>query len=270
MTHDPAALFAELARELCGLLLAGADLSLEERVFSVYRGLGLVTATAGSLPVLPGRSPAPGRPTLEDWPGFGSFEDYWKDTPDGPLPMRLSQTLDVIHAQLRSGLDAWEEGDTERAVGCWSHGFETVWGPASHEVLAQLQPAVAGYRRDRLAAVRPKRRGGASLVMVGGASERPAPAEDDRATLGLRLEAVPGGLLVLAVHPRGPAAGQLVPGDALLSVDEASLDGLSTERAGPTLAGSVGSDRRLEVFRDGQTLTVVLRSVPLSALEAPR
>lgn len=266
MTHDATSLFAELVRDLCEVLLVGQELSLEERVFAVYRGLGLVVASAGSLPVLAGPVPPLGPPRLLDWPGLGSFEDYWRESDDGPLPMKVSQTLEVVFQQLHAGLEAWEEGRAERAVGLWGAGFDGVWGPAALEVLTRLQPAVAGYRRDRLRAEQKACRGPASLVMVAGGRSRSPVSDDDRATLGLRVQAVPGGLIVLAVHPRGPAAGRLQPGDALLAVEGHALDGLTEEEAGPALAGPLGSERRLEVYRDGATATVVVRSVALRSL----
>lgn len=257
------ALFADLTRDFCGGLLDGMDAPLEDRVGRVVQTLGPVVATGAALPIVPGTLPAFRSSMLEGWPGLGTYEDYWRESPEGPVPMRLSETLKVVHQQLWAGLEQWESGELERAVGTWSLGYEQTWGPAGLEVLGQLHPAFVGYRQDRRQRARRPTRPGASLVMV---ANREPPASTGRPTLGLRLSPVPGGVEVLAVHPRGPAAGRLQTGDIVLTVEGASLDGLPEEAAGPALTGPIGTVRRYEVWRDGATLFVELRSIGIEEL----
>jgi hypothetical protein len=259
---QPIDLFAHLVRELAATLLDGHTLSLEDRVGAVSKGLGVVLATAPALPCVPGETPPFGSSPLTEWPGFGSFEDYWRETDEGPVPMRLTDTLTFVFQQLWTGLEHYEAGETERAAGTWGAGYASTWGPASLELITQLHPRVVGYRSDRMAVRRGPRRA-APLVMVAHRKETSPP---DRPTLGLRISPVPGGVAIVAVHPRGPAAGVLEVDDIVLAVEGHPLDGLSEADAGAALTGPVGTTRRYEVYRDGETLLLPLTSVGVQTL----
>lgn len=260
---QPIDLFAHLVRDFCASLLDATDSSLEDRVVAVWRGLGVILATAPALPVVPGELPRFSSSPLTDWPGLGSFEDYWRETPDGPVPMRLSDTLHVVVQQLWAGLETFESGEPELAAGRWGAGFATTWGPASLEVLGVLHEPVLAYRADRLASQRPAKRSASPLVMV---AHRSPPPKNDRPTLGLRIQPVAGGVQIVAVHPTGPAAGVLLAGDIVIAVEGHSLDGLSEDDAGSALAGPIGTARRYEVYRDGETLLLPIASVGASTL----
>ncbi len=287
---DATALFAELTRDFCGLVLdlCEQDVQLRDRVIAVDAGLARVVASGFALPVEPGQPPIdPGHPfDLAVWPGFGSFESYWTvgelAEPASPIPCRLSETLHFVFGQLWAGLEAFESGDAERAVGIWGAGFETTWGPASVELLHALHPVVAAYRGDVRREVRRRRspRGPRMGVLPtrqdrSPSPEPPATTEPDVADpndpaagpppgtpmLGVRFEPCPGGVAVLAVHPEGPAADQLMRGDIVLAVDGVSLADLPPDAAGLQLVGPVGVWRRYEVFRGGSTEMVEIATV---------
>ncbi len=246
-------------------MFQAGEQSLEERVFGLHRALGSLLAHAGTLPLIQGEAPPVGRSPLSDWPGMGSFERYWRETAEGPIPMELSATLDAIFQQLWAGLERYEAGDVAGAAAVWGAGFETLWGAAALEALGVLQRALIGYRAEH----RPRRRSSrrAPLVMLHDRSAPPRREEPvERATLGLRIRPVSDGVEIIAVHPRGPAAGQFRPGDRIIAVDATSLEGMDEESAGRALTGVPGSSRTYTFRRDGTLLTVTLRAVPLSAL----
>jgi hypothetical protein len=261
---QPLDLFAHLVRDLCSTMLEAEERSLEDRVTSVWRALGAVVATGAALPVVAGTAPPFGSSPLTNWPGLGSFEAYWRETEEGPLPMRASDTLVFVFQQLWCGLEAFESGEEERAAGIWGAGFETSWGPAAMEVLGVLHTAVVGYRTDRRRAVRTQR-SASPLVMVAHRT-RDESVATGRPTLGLRIQPVGGGVEVLAVHPAGPAARHLQVGDVVLAVDGRSLDGLDETDAGPALTGPIGTDRVYEVYRDGETVMVRMASASAASL----
>ena len=103
--HRVPALFAQLVRDLCSTMLDASQLPLEQRLVATWHGLGVVVATGAALPVVPGRPPRPGSSPLTDWPGLGSFEAYWRETEEGPIPMRASETLQFVFQQLWAGLE---------------------------------------------------------------------------------------------------------------------------------------------------------------------
>ncbi|MEZ4318495.1 MAG: DUF5063 domain-containing protein [Myxococcota bacterium] len=264
---DPLELFAELTRDFCSIVLQGHGFTLEDRVVSVDAGLARVLAAGVTLPIVPGTVPAdPSSPFDEAaWPGFGSYERYWTvgelAQPGEPIPCQMSQTLRFVFGQLWVGLEQYEERDTERAAGTWGRGYEDSWGPAATELLHALHPAVRGYREDARRRVQQRRRGSQVLEMVAPRPVEPAPEPRDRPMLGVRFEACDGGVAVVAVHPQGPAAGALIAGDIVLSVDGRSLADLSGEAAGAEMVGPIGESRRYEVWRDGATVVVDLASI---------
>lgn len=73
-----------------------------------------------------------------------------------------------------------------------------------------------------------------------------------RPVTGLRFQIADAGAEVIWIHHDGPAAGRLLVGDIITSVNEAPLAGLKASQAGPLLAGdTVGTVRRFVFLRDG-------------------
>jgi hypothetical protein len=275
---DAREVFAELCRDFCATVLDLAEqaIPLQDRVITVDASLAQVVAAGFALPVEAGTPPIdPAHPLdLDAWPGFGSFEAYWTvgelAEPANPIPCRLSETLYFVFGQLWAGLEAWEAGDAERAVGVWGAGFETTWGPAAVELLHALHPVVAGYRGDARRSMGARTRRAApraAILPTRQDREEPRPTEPAAGPppgtpmLGVRFEPCPGGVAVLAVHPEGPAADRLLRGDIVLSVDGVSLADLPPDAAGLHLVGPVGVWRRYEVFRGGSTAMVEIATV---------
>jgi hypothetical protein len=90
----------------------------------------------------------------------------------------------------------------------------------------------------------------------------------EQGVLGVRCEPERDGLRVQAVHPAGPAAGQLAPGDLLMQVDGVSLAGLDHATAPAALAGSIGVARRVRARRGDDDLHLALTPVAPGALSA--
>ncbi len=254
---DALEIFSQLTRTFAQVVMQGSDLDLQGRVLTVHASLSSVLAGAPRLPVAPGETRETLGPFPTDWPGFGSFERYWSvgplAAPSDPRPASASQSLAFVFGQLWDGLEAHDNGDAARAAGVWSRGFEDTWGPVATELVHHLHPAVVGYRRDGRRPARRKRDVAEALVMV-----RPETQEDESVGMGVQFERVAGGLLVLSVHERGTASRILESGDLLLAVDGEPLD-VPDEALGALLRGSTGEQKRFEVFRNGETLTV---SVP--------
>ena len=95
-----------------------------------------------------------------------------------------------------------------------------------------------------------------------------ARAGDARGVLGLRFEPVSHGLHVTAVHPSGPAAGQLEPGDVLAAVDGLPLAGRTLDEATAALAGPPGQTRSFQVARGVGLEQVDVTAVAPEALAA--
>ncbi|MCY2965089.1 MAG: S41 family peptidase [Planctomycetota bacterium] len=95
--------------------------------------------------------------------------------------------------------------------------------------------------------------------------------------LGVEINAEPGtGLLLVNVIPGSPAAaGGLLPGEHIVSIDGRDVRNLTTEEAATLLQGEKGSRVRLEVVRGAEnevrslTLTrrqVVIQSIPVARM----
>jgi hypothetical protein len=270
--------FAALAADLCAVLLDGARYGLEERVLAVNAALAGVLAAGAGLPVAPGKVGGDAGPFADaDWPGLGSYERYWSvgglDEPGPPVPVVMSDTLAFVFAELWRGLEHWQAGDAERAVGCWGLGYETTWGPAAAELSLALHPRVAAYRQDARSRTRPRARSARAPELahvatreepVVGVTRRDRPPEGAgglRPLLGVRFEPSPAGVRVLDVHPAGPASGRLKPGDLVLAVDGVELTALEPDAARQRLVGPVGEVRRYEVLRGDERCQLEFASV---------
>ncbi len=84
---------------------------------------------------------------------------------------------------------------------------------------------------------------------------------DEPGTLGLQLEAVPEGMKVTALHPKGPAAALLSVGEIIVSADDTSLVGLTLNSAAVHLGGAPESNVTLTNSQgEEKTLTRARRS----------
>ena len=242
MRRDELDDFADVARELCAFLMQAGEIPLEQRVYAVYRGLSQLLAFGAVLPVHPGELPR--SPPPFDFPGFGSYEAYWTvgplSEPGQPVPLRMSETLHFVFAGLWAGLEAYEGGDRDAAAGTWGRGFEEAWGIAASELVHALHPVVAAYRNDLRRETRGRRP--VTPVLVQQERKREPPSG-----LGVEMQPVPGGLEVLDVHPDGISAGQLQPGDLILSIDGTPVDALDP-------ATLTKLPLKFEVYRDGETV----------------
>jgi carboxyl-terminal processing protease len=93
--------------------------------------------------------------------------------------------------------------------------------------------------------------------------------------IGVQIESVPEGILVVNVLPNSPAeAANIRAGDIILSVDGKSLQGLTTEQAVPIMRGPEGSQIKVTIKR-GKSIfslpilrqTVVIPSVRAELLD---
>lgn len=93
--------------------------------------------------------------------------------------------------------------------------------------------------------------------------------------IGVQIESVPEGILVVNVLPNSPAeAANIRAGDIILSVDGKSLQGLTTEQAVPIMRGPEGSQIKVTIKR-GKSIfslpilrqTVVIPSVKAELLD---
>jgi hypothetical protein len=255
-------LFADLVRAVVDILEQGDELPLEQRVRALATLLPQLYAAGATFAVasVPVERPPP-RPAAS----FGRLDAFERDGQQ----LSMSAELGQIHAWLAEGLvrlHASRRDADQAALDWWSGGFDHEWGARLVLVLPAVHRALSVFRADALERARPRR----GLVMpdttllAGEVTARP------RAVLGIRFEPGVGGAEVVAIHPRGPAGGVLLPGDLLLSVDHHSLDGLTSEAVGALLQGAVGRQKRFEVYRDGETLIADLAPIPPEALEPPR
>ncbi|MFT7521924.1 MAG: hypothetical protein ACI9MC_004076 [Kiritimatiellia bacterium] len=90
----------------------------------------------------------------------------------------------------------------------------------------------------------------------------------ERGVLGIRFEVVTDGAVVRAVHPAGPATGELQAGDLLRSVAGVSLQGRSQAEVGVLISGAIGEVQRFDVERDGERFAVRLAAVSADELVA--
>ena len=253
-----AQLLADSARGFCDLVVEADQLSLQDRItwFSTafaqlyVAGLQLAPVAIASMPNL--RFP-------EQPVDFGSLDTYHKG--DASEEGSLSQDVSLVYAHVRHGLvllDSSRRDANEAALAYWSSTFDEGWGRQIAGAMPAFHRAACVFREDERRSTA-RRRG---LRVVDDLVTLTRPAEEPaKPMLGLHFEPVPGGVEVLAVHPEGPARGVLKVGDFLLSVDSVPLDGMSGEEAGQILVGTVGVAKKVEVYRDGETLSAILTSV---------
>jgi len=252
---------ARLAREFCAVRLDGDARDLQQRVSALGEVLPRLWLAGGVLPVVPEVPAPPPGPGTDAWPGLGRFDE------EDP---RLPEALAVVEAWLWSGLQYWDDGDPAGALTVWAGGYVR-WSTALVDVLPALHAAVLRFRPEPQ--VERARGGKPSLVMVGPgeASEEaprtvPAPAPALKPALGVRFEAMGLGAYICEVHPRSPAAGLLQAGDAVLQVDDVSLEHVDPAVLAERMVGPVGEVRTYVVFRDGETFEVRFGAVTIDAL----
>ncbi|MBT3217862.1 MAG: DUF5063 domain-containing protein [Proteobacteria bacterium] len=254
-----AQLLADSARGFCDLVAEADQLSLQERI--AWFSTAFAQLYVAGLQLLPSTNDPEGQPKLQfpDKIDFGSLDGYLKA--DVSEEGSLSQDVALVYAHIRHGLvllDSPRRDANEAALAYWSTTFDEEWGRQIAGAMPAFHRATCVFRDD-LRRSSAKRQG---LKVIDELVTLSTPAlEQPKPMLGLRFEPVPGGVEVVAVHPEGPAANVLYAGDFLLSVEGQPLDGLSAEEAGNALVGSVGVPQQIEVFRDGETLTVLLTSV---------
>ncbi len=70
--------------------------------------------------------------------------------------------------------------------------------------------------------------------------------------IGVYIEMVPEGVLVISVIPDSPAEeGGIMPGDIIITADGQEMKGLSVEEASAIIMGPEGSTVTLEIYREG-------------------
>ena len=90
-----------------------------------------------------------------------------------------------------------------------------------------------------------------------------------RPVAGLRFRPGEDGAEVTWIHPDGPAAGRLLVGDLIVSINGESLLGLGVKQAGPMMAGgAVGVPLTYSVLRDGVPRSVEI--VPVGGVDLTR
>ncbi|TVQ90630.1 MAG: PDZ domain-containing protein [Deltaproteobacteria bacterium] len=184
------------------------------------------------------------------------------------------------------GLDHLEQ-DPQAALTWWRSSFEHRWGTLAAAALPRLHLALQQTRAPQAAPQPAPTRPTApppdpSLVSSNSAppllqhvpepptrrsTGRARPRADSPGVLGLRCEPEERGLRVSAVHPQGPAAGQIEPGDLLLLVDGAPLGGLTAQAAQAALASASDQLRDLDFERGGERRSVSLTAVAPSDLQ---
>ncbi len=83
---------------------------------------------------------------------------------------------------------------------------------------------------------------------------------------GLQFEAVPGGARIVAVHPNGSLAGEVLPGDILQAVDGLDLAGRNRGEMLKALAGPPGERSRWRLLRSGGSFDLEVQRVRSSDL----
>lgn len=277
---DAQTAFADACRSWRDLIDRAAQLEAAERLEALAAHLVHLYAAGLRLPATDapaGEPPAPS-PWPEDWPGLGPLDE--RRPP-------LTLLLQGVTSDVTRGL-AWSD-DAASAAGWWRSTFDARWGTLAIASMEQLHHAVVTLRSgapeppaDRVDDA-PTDPGEVAAPQPGGLlSFEPAPPErrpsgrvrarsdEMRGVLGVRFEPSAEGLRVTAVHPAGPAAGVLTPGDLLVAVDGLPLGGRSTTEAGAALAGPAGRPRTFQVARGSGLVEVHITGVTAESLaDAP-
>ena len=245
--------FADAVRGWIAVIRAAAGLAPPARIEALTAHLVHLYAAGLRLPA---SGPPPDRIDVdawpEDWPGLGA--------PDAATPP-LTTLLRGLTADLATGL-AWHEAAPPQAAAWWRSSFDARWGTLAAAALPRLHLAVVASRASdggAAAAADPPAPRRAFATPAGPLLQvEPAPPER-RSTgrarvasaptgvLGVRCAPASDGLRVEAVHPAGPAAGVLAPGDLLLRIDGTTLAGLHGATAQAALAGPIGAPRLVVV-----------------------
>lgn len=252
---------AQAAQDWLRAVQVSDSLPLAQRLELLIHALLTLYATALATEAAPWVGSPPPLPELELPPVDLGVLDTWHGLPDPHTlavvePRSLSADLASISQEIARGQALWSADDQEHALSWWRHGLHTSWGAVAVDCLAVLHRGLVRFRPE----APPQRTGPAlaeELVLL---EPRPEPRT---AGMGLRLEAAVVGQEVVAVHPQGPSADLLQPGDLLLSVDGLPLDGLEPHQAGVLLAGPVGVPRQVEIYRDGESLILEIVPRPL-------
>ncbi len=259
--------FVQAARPLSGATLDAPRLPLEHRVEILADTLALAILAGRALPPTapPSTAPPPG-PAADRWPGLGSFETVWSAgsplQPSTPEPMVLSDLVLDVHRWMWAGLSAHESGDAQAALTWWAGGW-LQWSEAALVALHALHHAGLRFRtvpRSRPSPMRPEVTRLDTGPTAGNLLSQPAPTPPapEPGVLGVRFEPLGVGVLVREVHPRGPAAAVLHPGDVVLSAGTRSLVDIDPDELKRHLVVPAGRPLRCEVYRDGEMFDVEL------------
>lgn len=248
MHDDPTAWFAQTAMAWHDAVTYAGDRALGERVTLLCLRLSALHLAGQQLPEggsPPARVPDPIIP--KDWPGLGSFDAYAIVREHEVVERWLSDDLLAIHADVGVGRALYAKHGIA-AQAWWRDGFERRWGELAAHALVPLHRASMAFRTTT-----PPRRGPKVPELVRLA---PAPAPVLQPFVGVQITQAGPGIEVLAVHPDGPAAGRIQPGDWLLSVDDEPLGGLTLDEVRARLTGAIGDLHRVELYRAEETRTV--------------
>jgi hypothetical protein len=258
---------ADFFRDAGASLIAALDLDapLADRVAAIQAALSTLYVAslhlASDAPA-PAAAVEPGPPvTLGSLDRVAFFGD-----PADPETL-LEGSLGEILARIRAELVAGEGRSEAEAEAHWAAGFWFRWGRDALAALAALHVAGASFRPAPRAEPSQAPDGVVLLRDDGGGLLTAPPADG---VLGVRGDAVFGGLQVTAVHPAGPAAGLLEEGDIVLEIDGSSLEGVEDDALRKRLAGPQGVEKRLAILRDGEMIEVLVAPVDPSVLASPR
>lgn len=208
--------------------------ALASHVAHVYAG-GLRLPEGGSASEAPDAGPWP-----EDWPGLGAAD-------------RASPPATVLLRGLWSDLDRGTRA-IDRAA-WWRTTFTLRWGALAVAALERLQVEIMEVRTGSTPERPPERSTAPPLPSIVPAPPQRIPSgrarprpQTGRAVLGLRFSPEADGLRVGAVHPNGPAAGMLQPGELVTHVDGVPLSGRPDEAVAAALEGAPGQTRRFRVL----------------------
>lgn len=246
-----------------------------QRLEALLLHLSHLYAVALRLPSAP-PTPPPAEPS--PWP------TTWDDLPDlDEQDPPVSLLLKGICSDVSRGLNS---DDAQTAVAWWRRSFDARWGTLCTATLGRLHAAVTDHRLRGRAVVhplptpppsrepevaRPTRDGPlpelAPTPPTRLKTARARPEPEPPGVLGIRFQPGEHGLHITAIHPSGPAASRLEPGDILLQIDGQDLDALPESSAGALLSGVIGSPRTVIFLRDGIQLEQELIPVNPSELQ---
>ncbi|MBN2801097.1 MAG: PDZ domain-containing protein [Deltaproteobacteria bacterium] len=253
MAHDASELelLRSLASEWQSLRRALAARPLGERVRALRDATAQLYLVTLRLAPPPRDPPWVASPSPAPAVDLGVWRWSWAADDEG-ASLGQRDLLDDI-----AQIDDWMAGlldasDPAMLLDRLADGLYGAPGQAVADLIPRLHRATASFTERRRA---PRARALPSTVFL-----QDAPV---RGYLGLKLDAAPAGVEVVAVHPGGPCAGVLLPGDLILIVDGTALDGLEADRAGILLGGPAGERRALTVYRDGESLQLSVSLAPL-------